>query len=216
MKVDISPNLPPISSWTTAAPAGSGVEGGGSSIWSRSMRRIMGVPPGKNASDLWPSQPHAPRKPAGGLDFGPARLRGEVLLVHHPAEGRRHSGALVEAERAGVVRRVDAEPDAPLAALPEAPERVAEQRRAHAELAPPAAGEEHLHPAAPVGVGGADRPRGDLVAGPDDGPERGVEALAAEVALRPRLEVARRVVPVIGERLLVRGVERARLAVGVE
>ena len=50
---------------------------------------------------------------------------GELLLVHHPAEHRRHPGALVEAERAGVARRVDAEPDAALAALPEAPERVA-------------------------------------------------------------------------------------------
>ena len=49
----------------------------------------------------------------------------ELLLVHHPAEHGRHPGALVEAERAGVVRRVDAEPDAVLAALPEAPERVA-------------------------------------------------------------------------------------------
>ena len=51
--------------------------------------------------------------------------RDELLLVHHPAEHGRHPGALVEAERAGVARRVDAEPDAVLAALPEAPERVA-------------------------------------------------------------------------------------------
>src|SRR4051812_1127633 len=48
MKVDSSPNLPPISSWTTAAPAGSGVDGGGSSIWSRSMRRITAGPPGES------------------------------------------------------------------------------------------------------------------------------------------------------------------------
>src|SRR3954447_20235265 len=47
MKVDISPNLPPSSSWTTAAPAGSGLEGGGSSVWMRSMRRIMVVPWGR-------------------------------------------------------------------------------------------------------------------------------------------------------------------------
>src|SRR3954469_1274878 len=42
MNVDISPNLPPSSSWTTAAPAGSGVEGGGSSVCSLSIRRIIG------------------------------------------------------------------------------------------------------------------------------------------------------------------------------
>ena len=29
MNVDISPNLPPMSSWTAAAPSGSGSEGGG-------------------------------------------------------------------------------------------------------------------------------------------------------------------------------------------
>ena len=43
MKVDISPNLPPSSSWTAAAPTGSGSDGGGSSVCSRSTRRIMGV-----------------------------------------------------------------------------------------------------------------------------------------------------------------------------
>src|ERR1700761_4627551 len=42
MKVDISPNLPPSSSWTTEAPTGSGVEGGGSSACRRSRRMIMG------------------------------------------------------------------------------------------------------------------------------------------------------------------------------
>src|SRR5215217_4323754 len=41
MKVDISPKRPPISSWTAAAPSGSGSDGGGSSTPSRSMRWIM-------------------------------------------------------------------------------------------------------------------------------------------------------------------------------
>ncbi len=41
MNVDISPNRPPISSWTAAAPSGSGSLGGGSSTPSRSMRWIM-------------------------------------------------------------------------------------------------------------------------------------------------------------------------------
>src|SRR3954454_22711505 len=40
MNVDISPKRPPMSSWTAAAPAGSGSVGGGSSTPSRSMRRI--------------------------------------------------------------------------------------------------------------------------------------------------------------------------------
>jgi hypothetical protein len=43
MKVDISPNLPPSSSWTTEAPTGSGSEGGGISAISRSRRMIMGI-----------------------------------------------------------------------------------------------------------------------------------------------------------------------------
>src|SRR3954447_13550652 len=41
MKVDISPKRPPMSSWTAAAPSGSGSLGGGSSLASRSMRRII-------------------------------------------------------------------------------------------------------------------------------------------------------------------------------
>ena len=46
----------------------------------------------------------------------------EFLLVNREAELRRHPSALVEAERARVTRRVDPEPDAVLAALPEARE----------------------------------------------------------------------------------------------
>ena len=70
----------------------------------------------------------------------------EHLLVHHPAEHGCHPGALVEAKRAGVVRRVDAEPDAVLAARPEAGERVAQERCANALLAPRTAREERRGP----------------------------------------------------------------------
>src|SRR5207247_4443857 len=112
----------------------------------------------------------------------------EFLLVHHPAEHARHPGALVEAERAGVARRVDAEPDAVLAALPEAPERVAEERRAHALLAPRATREEHVDPAAAVRVARTDRRGGDPVPRADRAPGRRGEPLARDVAHRPRLE----------------------------
>src|SRR4051794_12043121 len=44
MNVDISPNFPPMSSCTAAAPLGSGSVGGGSSTPSRSMRWIMWGP----------------------------------------------------------------------------------------------------------------------------------------------------------------------------
>ena len=40
MNVDISPYLPPSSSWTADAPIGSGSDGGGSSVCRRSIRRI--------------------------------------------------------------------------------------------------------------------------------------------------------------------------------
>ena len=145
-----------------------------------------------------------------------SRVSSELLLAHHPAERGRHPGALVEAERAGVVRCVDAEPDASLATLPEAPERVAEERCTDALLAPRATCEEHVYPAAAVRVGRRDRAGCDLVSGVDDAPERRVEALALEVALRPRFEVALGVLPVIRERLLVGGVELERVALRVE
>ena len=103
-----------------------------------------------------------------------------------------------------------------LAALPDAPEGVAEERRAHALPAPRATRVEHVDPAATVRVAPADRPRGDLVPGADDAPERRVEALAPEVELRPRLEVARREVPAVRERVLVRGVELERVTHRVE
>src|SRR5450631_2742150 len=71
------------------------------------------------------------------------------------------------------------------------------------------------HEARPT-AGSAHRPSRDLVPGTDDAPERRVEALAPEVTLRPRLEVARRVVPVVRERLLVHGVELERITLRVE
>jgi hypothetical protein len=70
--------------------------------------------------------------------------------------------------------------------------------------------------AAAVRLARADRSRGDLVAGADDAPERRVEALARQLGLRPRLEVARHVAPGIRERLLVGGVELAGVALRVE
>src|SRR3954465_11769610 len=91
------------------------------------------------------------------------RSAAEVLLVHHPAEHGRHPSALIEAERARVARRIDAEPDAVLAALPEARERVEEERGAQALLAPRATREERLDKAAAVRVARADRPGSDLV-----------------------------------------------------
>src|SRR4051812_47243742 len=42
MSVDISPKRPPISSCTAWAPAGSGSDGGGSSVPTRSIRKITG------------------------------------------------------------------------------------------------------------------------------------------------------------------------------
>src|ERR1700742_1163160 len=44
MKVDISPNFPPSSSWTIEAPFGSGSLGGGISACRRSSRMIIGSP----------------------------------------------------------------------------------------------------------------------------------------------------------------------------
>ena len=43
-QVDISPNLPPSSAWTAAAPAASGSNGGGRATPSRSMRVITEAP----------------------------------------------------------------------------------------------------------------------------------------------------------------------------
>ena len=70
--------------------------------------------------------------------------------------------------------------------------------------------------AAAVRVARADHPGGDLVPGADNAPERRVEPFALEVGLPPRLEVARREVPVIRERLLMSGVKSVRVALRVE
>ena len=70
--------------------------------------------------------PVAPCKPVDGRLVAAQRRNSptivEFLLINHKAELRRHPSALVEAERARVTRRVDPEPDAVLAALPEARE----------------------------------------------------------------------------------------------
>src|SRR5262245_28203648 len=168
------------------------------------------------------SPERAVRRAPGGLHRrvpdGTDRLypAAEPLLVRDPAEHGPHPGALVEAEGAGGALGVHAEPDAALAALPEARERVGEERRADAALAPWAAREEHVHEAAPVRVARADRPGGDLVAGAHDAPQRRVEALALEIDHPPRREVARDVVPGVRERLLLRGEELAHVTLGVE
>src|SRR5262245_33950383 len=147
------------------------------------------------------SPERAVRRAPGGLHRrvpdGTDRLypAGELLLVRDPAERGRHPGALVEAKRASVARGVHADPDAVLPALPEARERLGEECCADAALSPRAAREQHVHEASPVRVARADRPRGDLVAGADDAPQRRVEALALEVDRPPRRELARDVVP---------------------
>src|SRR6185436_16167129 len=75
MNVDISPNLPPRSSCTAAAPTGSGSDGGGSSVSSRSMRMIIVSPSmdgGRRAQDTFiapvtgDARPALARRPIGG------------------------------------------------------------------------------------------------------------------------------------------------------
>ncbi len=153
---------------------------------------------------------------AGAVVRRSSRSTAKLLLVYHPPQHGRHPGALIEPERAGVAGCIDAEPDALLAALPEAPERLAEKRRADAPPAPRSAGEEHVDPPAAVRFARADRPGGDLLPGADNAPQCRVKALASDVVLRPRLEVARPVLPVVRERLLVRGVELDRVTLRVE
>src|SRR5215210_9281920 len=86
MSVDISPNLPPISSWTTLAPSGSGADGGGSSVCQRSMRRIMwdlrlfGRVPRLTGRTRTPGEPEPP--------MWLVRPRTDVrVLAHPPAYG---------------------------------------------------------------------------------------------------------------------------------
>src|SRR4051812_45153025 len=151
-----------------------------------------------------------------GLTVAAVARSVKPLLEQDPAERGRHPRALVQAEGARLAAGVDPEAGAALAALPEAAERILQQRRADAPPAPRAAGEELVHEAAAVGVAGADRPGGDLAAGADHAPQRRVEALALQVAPRPGLERLRRVLPVVGERLLLGGVEAARVALRLE
>src|SRR5262249_28915931 len=140
----------------------------------------------------------------------------ELPLVHLPAKRRAHACALVDTEGAGVALGIDAEADAGVAAIPQAPERVLEDRAADAAPAPRAAREEPVDPPAAVERRDVDRPRDDVVAGADDVPERRVEPVVLEVVRAPLLERTRAGLPVVGERLLVRGVERARVAGGIE
>src|SRR4051794_14205980 len=121
MSVDISPKRPPMSSWTAFAPSGSGSDGGGSSVPSRSMRRIMGT--SRTAVDEPRGYP--PRRArmgqgfgfclglrrelaAGGVDVAPARephRRTQAVLLERGLEGvdRPAGGAVVDRAR-GVVR----------------------------------------------------------------------------------------------------------------
>src|SRR5215212_6862269 len=112
----------------------------------------------------------------------------ELLLEHHPSEDRLHPRTLVELERAHVSVRIDAETDAAFTSLPEAAERVGQQRVADPAAAPRPACEQRRHPAAAVEAVDVDRARDDPIAVAHDAPERRVELLALDVALAPRLE----------------------------
>src|SRR4029078_9234405 len=109
------------------------------------------------------------------------------------------------------------ERDDGLAGLPEAPERLAEQREPETAPAPPLPHAERPDPA-PVAVplGVVQRDRGDLVAVPDDGDERGVDPRDDVGALAPDLVGLGDVAPFAHERLLDCGVHRASVALDVE
>src|SRR5215213_611521 len=122
MNVDISPKRPPMSSWTAAAPSGSGSVGGGNWTPSRSMRWIIGVlsfrigfaprvpgwrprhpRPGAFRSAPVPALAQAAADPAGpahGRRVAHAVGHGRALLWEggrlHGGEGQ-HDGALVDA-----------------------------------------------------------------------------------------------------------------------
>src|SRR5688500_18982013 len=93
MSVDISPKRPPISSCTACAPAGSGSDGGGSSVAQRSKRKIISghptrggrrLPSGlvldRGGSGMWPLDAHGDREARGRA--APAE---EDLAVPAPA-----------------------------------------------------------------------------------------------------------------------------------
>ena len=83
MKVDISPKRPPISSWTAAAPAGSGSDGGGSSIAIRSNRRMRA----DSLAIVAERHLGVALVLHGGLRRGGEEL--ELLLQHRDAIGQR-------------------------------------------------------------------------------------------------------------------------------
>src|SRR3954454_14201693 len=106
MNVDISPNLPPRSSCTTAAPAGSGDDGGGSSVWMRSRRRIMARLLGRTSSCL---------------GAGPSLGRGSVNIAgvssdRDPAEVLRERGLRVTPQRRAILGAFSGGPHEHLAA----------------------------------------------------------------------------------------------------
>src|SRR5215210_757141 len=119
MSVDISPKRPPMSSWTAFAPSGSGSEGGGSSVPSRSMRRIMWGPPGTAWTGGGATRaPRALRRglgrelPARRVDVTPARephRRAQPVLLERGLEGvdRGARGALVNGARRVVRDQVE-------------------------------------------------------------------------------------------------------------
>src|ERR1700709_1975967 len=79
MKVDISPNFPPSSSWTIEAPLGSASVGGGISACRRSSRMIIFVSPHWCSGRVrWPA---VPTEETGKQHPGDAR-------ADHPIEER--------------------------------------------------------------------------------------------------------------------------------
>ena len=154
-----------------------------------------------------------PRVWSGGGSGG--RLR-QCFFVLHPAESRRHPGALVEAKSSQVALCVDTQPDATLAPVPEPAERIRDERRADPAPAPRATRKQDLDEAATIRVGSADRSRGDLVFCSDDTPQTRFEAFARQVGLRPGFKIARGVLPVIRKRLLLGRVEGERVTLRFE
>ncbi len=128
-----------------------------------------------------------------------------------------HARTLVEARRARRVLDVDTECDRRLSGLAKPPERLAEQRKA--EAAPPPGrpdAERSDEPPVAVSLRVVPRERDDLVPRPDDRHESGVEPTRAERPLAPRVVVQRDVVPLVRERLDLRGVEQRPVAVRLE
>src|SRR5688572_17216643 len=121
-----------------------------------------------------------------------------------------HSGPFVEMKCAGVALGVDAEADAPLAARPELAERLRQQRCSEPPPPPGTPCEQDGDPPAAVQACDVDRSGSDLAAGTYHRPQRRIELGAVDVKGPPLVERARPVLPVVGERLLLRGVERTR------